>query len=55
MGYRDQAKFATTIVLHALQQMFVGEQKKDGLAFEDLACIMHEGVRSSRVAMKTGW
>lgn len=33
---RDQVKLATTIVFHALQQMFVGEQKKEDLGFEDL-------------------
>src|SRR5215469_4870076 len=34
--FREQAKFATTIVLHTLQQMFVGERKKEGFALEDL-------------------
>ena len=29
-GLRDEAKFTVTIVLHALQQMFVGERKKEG-------------------------
>jgi hypothetical protein len=33
---RDQAKVATTVILHALQEMYVGEQKKDGFDFEDL-------------------
>jgi serine/threonine protein kinase len=33
---REQAKRATTVVLHALQQMFVGEPKKEGFSFEDL-------------------
>src|SRR5712692_8371255 len=33
---RDRAKLATTIVLHALQGMYVGEQKKEGFVFDDL-------------------
>ena len=33
---RDQVKLATTVVFHALQQMFVGEQRKEDLVFEDL-------------------
>ncbi len=33
---REQAKHVATIVLHALQQMFIGEPKKDGYSFEDL-------------------
>ena len=33
---RDQAKVATTVVLQALQEMYVREQKKDGFVFEDL-------------------
>jgi hypothetical protein len=33
---RDEAKRATTVVLHTLQQMFVGEQKKEGFVLEDL-------------------
>ena len=33
---RDLAKRAATVVLHTLQQMFVGEQKKEGFVFEDL-------------------
>lgn len=33
---RDQARLGTTVVLHALQQMFVAEQKKEGFVFKDL-------------------
>src|SRR6266700_729385 len=33
---RDQARFATTVVLRTLKQMFKGERKRDGLTFEDL-------------------
>jgi serine/threonine protein kinase len=33
---RGQAKFATTIVLHTLQQMFAGERKKEGFVLADL-------------------
>src|ERR1035441_3010186 len=34
---REQAKHAATIVVHTLQQMFIGEpKKKDGYSFEDL-------------------
>jgi hypothetical protein len=33
---REEAKHAATVVLHALQQMFIGEPKKDGYSFEDL-------------------
>jgi hypothetical protein len=34
--FRDTAELAATIVLHVLQQMFVGERKKEGYVFEDL-------------------
>ncbi len=33
---REQAKLATTIVLHTLHQMSIGESKRDGFAFDDL-------------------
>jgi hypothetical protein len=33
---REQAKHASTIVLHTLQQMFIGEEKKEGFTFQDL-------------------
>src|SRR5579885_818506 len=33
---REQAKFATTIVLHVLKQMYVGEEKREGFVFDDL-------------------
>jgi serine/threonine protein kinase len=33
---REEAKRAATIVLHTLQQMFIGEPKKEGYTFEDL-------------------
>ena len=34
---REQAKHAATIVVHTLQQMFIGEpKKKEGYSFEDL-------------------
>ncbi len=33
---REPAKLATTIVLHTLHQMSIGESRKDGFAFDDL-------------------
>jgi hypothetical protein len=33
---RDEAKAATSVVLHTLKQMFKGERKKEGLTLEDL-------------------
>jgi hypothetical protein len=33
---REEARRAATIVLHTLQQMFIGEPKKEGYVFEDL-------------------
>jgi serine/threonine protein kinase len=33
---REEAKRAATVVVHTLQQMFIGEPKKEGYAFEDL-------------------
>src|SRR5437588_10231783 len=33
---RDQVKLAVTGILHALQEMYVREQKKEGFVFEDL-------------------
>src|ERR1700686_1359890 len=33
---REEAKRASTVVLFTLQQMFVGEPKKEGYAFKDL-------------------
>lgn len=33
---REQAKHAATVVLHTLQQMFIGEPKQGGYVFEDL-------------------
>ncbi len=33
---REEAKHASTVVLHTLQNMFVGEQKKEGFGFQDL-------------------
>jgi serine/threonine protein kinase len=33
---REEAKHAATIVLHTLQQMFIGEPKKEGYGFDDL-------------------
>jgi len=33
---RNRAKSATTVVFHALKQMFKGEQKKEGLVLDDL-------------------
>lgn len=34
--FREQAKHASTIILHTLQNMFIGEQKKEGFDFQDL-------------------
>ena len=33
---REEAKHASFVVLHTLQNMFVGEQKKEGFGFQDL-------------------
>ena len=33
---REEAKHAATVVLHTLQQMFIGDPKKEGYMFDDL-------------------
>jgi tRNA A-37 threonylcarbamoyl transferase component Bud32 len=46
---RNEAKHAATVVVHTLQQMFVGEPKKEGYVFADLRRHVNELYRSQSI------
>ena len=46
---RNDAKHAATVVVHTLQQMFIGEPKKEGYMFADLRRHVDELYRSQSI------
>jgi hypothetical protein len=51
--FRETAKLGVTVVLHALQNMYVGEPKDAGYTFDDLKSHVSEVYRNRRLDDET--